>query len=50
MSKNDCLCVECGTLCEICLLPYPSACSCPDEEDCEVCQDPNNDEQCIYHP
>lgn len=50
MSKNDCLCVECGTLCEICLLPYPSACSCPTEEDCEVCQDPNNDEQCIYHP
>lgn len=49
-SKADCVCVACGTQCEICLEPYPSACSCPNEEDCKVCNDPDSVEECIYHP
>jgi len=34
---SDCVCVACGTQCEICLQPYPSACTCPSDADAEVC-------------
>jgi hypothetical protein len=33
MSDYECLCVACGTQCEVCLERYPSACTCPVEED-----------------
>jgi len=28
---NDCLCVACGTQCELCLKRYPTDCVCPNE-------------------
>jgi hypothetical protein len=31
--KLNCVCVACGTQCEICLEPYPSACVCPSDEE-----------------
>lgn len=33
MSKYECLCVSCGTQCEVCLEYYPDNCSCPSEVD-----------------
>ena len=45
---KDCVCVECGTKCEICGLAYPSDCSCPSDVDCPDCLAGNYD-KCIYH-
>jgi len=35
---TECVCVDCGTQCEICLEYYPDNCSCvPEDAICEVC-------------
>jgi hypothetical protein len=33
MSRYECLCVACGTQCEICLERYPDDCICPSDSD-----------------
>jgi len=47
--EYNCVCVACGTQCEICGEQYPDFCSCPSDEDCEVCNDPESVEVCKYH-